>query len=263
MSTTTNSDGRGANYKVIFFDLDGTLLPVETGVFLRGYNKKLAEFVADKCDDCESFAIALDDAFKAMLEPEHRCLNAEIFWQVFKNHAGDCADAWCELVDRFYKEAFNSIGDDYKSNPNASKVVRILKDKGYPLMLTTQPLFPISAVHNRLDWCHVAPENFDYITTYDNSRLSKPHALYFQDCLDKAGVESHEVLMVGNHTVEDLGCLEIGINAYIITDYMCNPANLDLESCAGVEFGTMDDFVEYVQALPNCMSGNSLKCKSF
>ena len=262
MSMKVGKNNHSGNYKVIFFDLDGTLLPVETGVFLRGYNDKASEFASDKCEDSERFAIALDEAFKAMLETEHRCLNAEIFWQVFRSHAGDFAGAWCELVDRFYKEAFNSIGDDYNSNANASKAVNILKDKGYPLMLTTQPLFPIGAVHDRLAWSDVAPENFDYITTYDNSRLSKPHALYFQDCMDKAGVESHEVLMVGNHTVEDLGCLDLGIDAYIITDYMCNPVNLDLEACAGVEYGTMDEFVEYVQALPDCMSGSAIKCKS-
>ena len=253
MSTTASNNGHSTAYKAIFFDLDGTLLPVETGVFLREYNKKVADFVADKCDDCEGFGVALDDAFKAMLENEHRCLNAEVFWETFKTKAGDCAEDWVYLVDRFYKEAFFSIGDAYKSNPDSSKAIKILKDKGYSLMLTTQPLFPIGAVHDRLAWSQVDPENFDYITTYDNSRLSKPHSLYFQDCMKKAGVEAHEVLMVGNHTVEDLGCLDLGIDAYIITDFMCNPINLDLETCEGVEFGTMDEFVKYVQALPDCV----------
>ncbi len=52
--------------------------------------------------------------------------------------------------------------------------MKILKDKGYRLAVTTMPLFPLSAVEARVRWAGLDPDDFGFMTTYDTAHAVKP-----------------------------------------------------------------------------------------
>ena len=69
-------------YKAIFFDLDGTLLPVDMGAFLKAYFEALGAFSAKHGHDPKQFVDALNKGVFAMLK-EDGGRNDERFWRTF------------------------------------------------------------------------------------------------------------------------------------------------------------------------------------
>lgn len=100
-------------------------------------------------------------------------------------------------------------------------------------------------------WAGVDPAAFSRITCYDNSTACKPHLDYYRENLQIAQVSPSRVLMVGNNTKEDLACLETGMDAYLVTDFLINPNEFDV---ATVKHGSLSDFADFAESLPACTS---------
>ena len=178
-------------------------------------------------------------------------LNSERFWETFTSHMGGGSSAEYEkLMDEYYATYFDGLSAMATNvDPNAAYVVKTLKEKGYPLYLTTMPLFPRIAVEKRLSWANVPASAFDRITTYDNSTSTKPHMAYFRENVEAIGLAPEDILMVGNNTREDLAAMKLGLDAYLVTDWLLDPDGFDIES---VKHGTLADFARFVDELPEC-----------
>ena len=72
------------------------------------------------------------------------------------------------------------------------------------------------------------PDDFKYITAYENSRFSKPNLKYYEEVLEKTGYKPDEVIMVGNDVREDMIVNKLGIDSYLITDCLLNLDNEDI-----------------------------------
>ncbi|MEG0217739.1 MAG: HAD family hydrolase [Raoultibacter sp.] len=238
-------------YRAIFFDLDGTLLPLDMDAFMGGYFLSLEAFVEEHDLDVKRFTTALRCGIGAMAHSDGAHTNEQQFWQAFFAELGEYAQQadWPALLDEFYAHDFGQIGAGMPPNPLAAEVVETLQAKGYPLALTTMPMFPPAAVKWRLNWGDLDPAAFARITTYDNSTAIKPHAAYYLENLAAFGCAPEEVLMVGNNTREDLACLGVGMPAYLVTDCLLDPDGFDIET---VEHGSLQDLLAFVRALPDC-----------
>lgn len=240
-------------YRAVCFDLDGTLLPMDIDEFMQAYFKRIAAFMGERGHDPERFMAALKAGTKQMAVHDGSQTNEEAFWGEFGRAYGirDTAelDDMHRLADQFYGEDFGHIGDGFRADPAAARVVRKLTEKGYPLVLTTMPMFPRRAVEHRLRWAGVDPALFARITTYENSHAVKPKQTYYAENLAAMGLDGADVLMVGNNTMEDLSFLDLGVDAYLITDWLLDPVDFDLST---VKHGSMADFEAWVDALPAC-----------
>lgn len=237
-------------YKGIFFDLDGTLLPIDMDAFLRAYFKRFGQFVAMKGYDPELFIEALNSGVRAMMDSAGG-RNDERFWNTFCSIMGGTQADHDAIMDEFYQGPFDELGALITPAPEAAKAVDVLVEKGYRLYLTTMPLFPRIAVEKRLLWAGCSPESFERITTFDNSTSTKPNLAYYRENIEAIGLSPQELLMVGNNTREDLVALELGLDGYLVTDWLLNPNDFDIES---VKHGSIADFLAFAQALPACES---------
>lgn len=242
-------DQANASYKTIFFDLDGTLLPIDMDTFLADYFKRLGAFVAKRGYDAEAILNAVNQGVKSMISPDER-LNEVCFWETFEQLTGYDRETFEPLLMEFYQTDFDEIGQVVTPNPAARKIVEVLKEKGYQLFLTTMPLFPPVAVEARLRWAGIDDASvFERITTYDNSHAAKPYLAYFQENIDLAAGEPSEILMVGNNTREDLACCDLGTDAYLVTDWLLDPVDFDYHA---MKHGSLDDLLTFVESLPEC-----------
>ncbi|MDR0514663.1 MAG: HAD family hydrolase [Coriobacteriaceae bacterium] len=270
-------------YRAIFFDLDGTLLPMDLDEFLQGYMGTLERFVDAHGLDGKAFSKALNAGIRAMAFDDSPRSNAEVFWEAFfKGVLGTTKKAalkaisgkpatktllsgqeeasgqmsaemqgWLAVFEDFYENHFGAIGQDTLANPFAARSIEVLAAKGYPLVLATMPMFPLRAVEWRCAWAKVDPAVFVRITHFENSTSIKPKHAYFQENLKATGLAPHEVLMVGNNTREDLACLGLGMDAYLITDHLIDPVGFDLST---VKHGSFEDFLAWTEGLPPCGS---------
>lgn len=241
-------------YKAICFDLDGTLLGMDIDDFMKQYFSRIAKWAGAHGLDPEAFIVALKSGTKAMALSNDDRLNKDVFWDEFDRVYGKEALAGLdvlEIANEFYLEDFDHIGDGHEANPLAVKAIKALKEKGYPLVLTTMPMFPLQAVKHRLKWAGVDSSDFDRITTYENSKTTKPRQTYFAENLAAMGVKGEDVLMVGNNTMEDLAFLDLGADGYLITDWLLDPVDYDIDS---IKHGSFEDFYQWAISLPDCDS---------
>lgn len=234
-------------YKAIFFDLDGTLLPIDMDEFLHRYFLKLRIYVTHLGMDAEKFSYALNEGMKSMGTDHPGKTNREAFWGTFDALYGEPAGSMEDILLRFYENDFGEIGTDIQPNPAARRAVERLRAKGYPLYLTTMPMFPEQALEWRLKWADVDPACFVRKTTYDNSSALKPSLSYYRQNIRIVGCEPEEVLMVGNNTREDLAILELGADAYLVTDCLLDPVAFPVDS---VKHGSLEQFANWAADLP-------------
>ena len=239
-------------YKTIFFDLDGTLLPMDMEEFLTKYFKHLNAYAVSIGLDAQRFSHALNEGVKSMATDMTERMNEEVFWTNFHRLYGEDNPAIDAAIGEFYDTAFPHIGDGFPANPAAARAIECLKEKGYRLYLTTMPLFPLPGVEWRCRWAGVDPAVFDRITTYDNSFACKPDLRYYRQNLELAGCAPEEVLMVGNNTREDLAAMELGCDAYLVTDCLLDPVGFPIDT---VKRGSLADFAEFAAQLPAVKKG--------
>lgn len=235
-------------YKAVFFDLDGTLLPIDMDAFLNRYFTDLPLFAADHGYDGQQFMKAVGAGVQAMMQSEGG-RNDDRYWETFCSMVGGQRSDHEPVMEQYYRTAFDALGEMVQPHPAAAQIVALLREKGYRLYLTTMPLFPRVAVEKRLGWAQVPVDVFERITTYDNSTSTKPRLAYYQENLDVLGLDAHDVLMVGNNTREDMSALKLGLDGYLVTDWLLDPEGFDIDS---VKHGSLNDFLQFVQDLPQC-----------
>ena len=244
-----NVNSKRCCYRAIFFDLDGTILPMDVDEFMEKYVAALIRFVVFHGLDVDVFRKGLFGGVQAMASHAGEQSNAAVFWDVFFDLVLGNRDIWIPLFEQFYENEFNAVGKDVVANPYAAESIKVLQEKGYPLLLATQPMFPLQATKCRIAWANVETHAFCRITHFENSTSVKPKCAYYEENLQAAKLKPHEVLMVGNDTHDDLVCLELGMDAYLITDFLINRNNYDLST---VKHGSFGDFLAWAKSLPPC-----------
>jgi len=233
----------------ILFDLDGTLLKVTQKAFLGIYLRELQNVFVRLGMDGELSVKALWAGTNAMIVNDGVKPNDERFWEVFAQYLGfddgqrKTVEAACE---KFYMNEFNAVKAVAALDDDARRLVRALTEKGYLLALATNPLFPLCAVETRLAWIGLLPQDFSYITHYANSSYCKPNPGYYRELLENIGKEPRQCLMAGNSVSEDMCAGALGIETFLVTDYLEN------ESGAGISLyrhGSLADCEAYLTSL--------------
>lgn len=235
-------------YTTLFFDLDGTLLPIETSAFMKAYTVSLGEFAHDHGMDGRGVMGALFEGVKAMAANDGTHSNHDVFWEVFSKLTGTNAEETEALFHEYYAGPFNEVSKLAAPNPAAAQAIATLKEKGYAVAVTTMPMFPLAAVHARLRWAGLDPDDFLFVTDYATATSVKPHAAYYEEALRRADVKASDVLMVGNNTREDGAATKTGADIYFVTDHIIEEEDgLDLAQC---KHGSLEDFARFCEGLP-------------
>lgn len=231
----------------ILFDLDGTLAPFVQEDFIRSYFKALLARLTPMGYNGEKLTEALWKGVAAMVANDGQATNRQAFWTCFTQEMGIQALALEGILDDFYAREFDAARDSLRENVDRGPLIRGLREKGYGLVLATNPIFPAVAVETRLGWVGLRPEDFDFITTYENCRRSKPNPGYYRDILEQGGRKAEECLMVGNNPVDDMAAAQAGLEVYLVTDYIENPEGLPVD---GFPHGSFRELEARLAALP-------------
>jgi FMN phosphatase YigB (HAD superfamily) len=185
---------------------------------------------------------------KAMISNKGNKSNKQIFMETFGQLiVGDLA-VYQQRFDEFYDVGFLSIREYVEPNPEVKEFIAALKEKGYSLAIATNPLFPKKAILHRIEWADLNPEDFDYISCYEENSYCKPHIEFYQEVIDKLSKTPDRCMMVGNDVQEDLIASELGIQTYLITDHLLNRQNVPAISNYQ---GSYKDFAKFVEELPD------------
>ena len=228
----------------ILFDLDGTLAPFHQDEFIHAYFKALVRRLAPLGWDGERLVAALWSGVDAMVKNDGGQTNRQRFWEVFVRELGGRALELERILDDFYAGDFDAVRCVLRENVDRKPLLRSLREKGYTLVLATNPIFPAVAVETRLGWVGLSRADFDAVTTYENSRSSKPSPDYYRAILEQMGRRGEECLMIGNNPVDDMAALEAGLAVYLVTDCLENPGGLPVEDYPHGSFQAAEAMLE-------------------
>lgn len=232
--------------KTFIFDLDGTLLPMESQEqFIEAYFKALSLKMSTYGLNPQDFIKAVWTGTMAMIDNDGSKTNKDRFWEVFSKIMGEEVSNMEEEFEDFYRNEFIAAKATTSVNPLAKECIDRIKEKGYRLILATNPLFPQVATHARVRWAGLEPEDFEYITTYENSSYCKPNLKYYEEILKVCKLEAKDCIMVGNDVKEDMCAEEVGMQTYLLTDCLIKSMDDDINR---YRKGSFKEFYEFVLA---------------
>ena len=232
--------------KAVFFDLDGTLLPMDQDIFIKAYLGGLVKRLAPKGYDPKDIAGALWKSTDAMVKNDGVKTNDQVFWDSFAAILGENVRDEEPMLDEFYRNEFQNISNYCGFTEDAKKIVDDLKARGIKLVLATNPLFPAVATESRMRWAGLSPEDFEIYTTYENSRFCKPNLEYYKWLLERIGLSAGECLMVGNDVGDDMVAEALGMKVFLLTDCLINKTDRAVED---FRRGGFDELKAYLEEL--------------
>jgi FMN phosphatase YigB (HAD superfamily) len=205
--------------KALLLDLDDTLIENSMDTFIPAYFSALEAFVAGVVEPGR-FIQELLKATRAMDGNDGGGLtNEEVFAAAFYPALGVVRDEMEPLLARFYAEAFPRLEPLTGKRPAAPKIIEWAKTRGLQVVIATNPLFPRTAIEQRMAWGGVGVDRFDYelVTSYENSHATKSNPAYFREIVEFLGRRPDECLMVGDNWGWDVACAgEAGIPSFWI-----------------------------------------------
>ena len=231
------------NIKAILFDLDGTLLPMDQDLFMKYYFGSLAAKLVPHGYDKDTLVNNVWSGTKAMVMNDGSKTNEEAFWDTFCTLVGKDCRPDMPIFDSFYRNEFAAAKNACQPTPAAKEVVDLIKASGKRLILATNPLFPAVATENRITWAGLAKEDFELITTYENSSYCKPNPKYYVEILEKTGLKPEECLMVGNNAEEDMIAETLGMQVFLLTNCLINEKSADISKYPQGGFEELKTFI--------------------
>lgn len=215
--------------KMVLFDLDGTLLPMNQDEFTKGYFKLLINKLSPLGYDSEKLVESIWSGTSAMIKNNGKQSNEEVFWKSFREIDGRKAADDRPLFEEFYRCEFQRAKDLCGYNPKAGEAVRKIREMGLKTALATNPIFPETATVSRMAWAGLEPSDFELYTTYENIGFCKPNLEYYREIADRLEAKPEEILMVGNDVEEDMEAgMAAGMNVFLLTDCLINRERRDI-----------------------------------
>ena len=231
----------------ILFDLDATLLPMDMDEFVQKYFHEMGKMFHDLIDG-RVLAKYVMECTELMVKNVEDLRNEDVFFTRFSELIDGDLEVYQARFDEFYDTLFLNARSTTQQSQAMIKAVKLLQDKGYKLVLATNPLFPMKANHHRINWAGFSPDDFSYIPSFENNKYCKPNLDYYREVLGAIKRSPDECMMVGNDALEDMVAAKLGIKTYLIENHLLNKHQVEIKAD---HRGFYDDFYAFAQELPD------------
>ncbi|SFM17352.1 HAD family hydrolase [Pelosinus propionicus] len=211
----------------VLFDLDGTLLPFHMDEFMRAYFSHLGKKVAHVMEPKQFMKQLLASTGAMIANGDGKQTNQQVFFKHFFTTVDLAEEVLLPIMNEFYENEFSLLQEVTKRDTAARVAVNTALSSGLDVVVATNPIFPLVATQQRLEWAGLGDITFKLITTYENSHFCKPNTQYYEEIVGKLGCQPNECLMVGNDVEEDLAAAKIGMKTYLVTDCLINAKEID------------------------------------
>lgn len=227
--------------QAVLFDLDDTLLGNSMNRFLPAYFDSIQQYAAPRYGD--DFLQQMQQATHAMIAtPDPQRTNAERFWQAMSRLTDVTAAEAIPFFTKYYAEMYPALRETIDFRPQARQVVDYCFAQGWQVVIATNPLFPQTAIEQRLAWADVPVTDYDYalVTTYENMHAAKPTPAYYTEILARIDCAPANAVMVGDSVENDMQPSQaLGMPCFWMK------AEAGEHGYAGA--GDLDDFLSYLQ----------------
>jgi FMN phosphatase YigB (HAD superfamily) len=206
---------------LILFDLDDTLLGNEMNNFIPVYLQALARRMSAVAEPTTLVKTLLSATREMVENPNPDQTLEEKFDAAFYPPLGLIRQDVQGIIDAFYEEDFPKLRIITQTRPEAIEVVDQIFKRGDQAAIATNPLFPRTAILQRLAWAGLPADRvpFVMIPSYETFHFAKPNPAFFAEFLAQLGWPKTPVIMVGNDVDSDIGAArQLGLPVYWMTN---------------------------------------------
>lgn len=238
----------------LLLDLDDTLLGNEINRFIKYYFGALSEALLPYVEPGRMVA-GLKQAVAALDAKQTPAgTMEEAFDRVFYPFIGVEKSVLQTTLDNFYAHSFPKLETYTDRRPAAQQIVEYAQQRGWNVVIATNPIFPVMAIEHRLAWAGLPVDryNFSRVTTYENSHFCKPNPAYYAEILGSLRWPEGPAIMVGNSLSDDILPAEtLGMTTFWINPEEPTPQGRSAHSASG----SLDDCLSWlrqmdIQAIP-------------
>jgi HAD superfamily hydrolase (TIGR01549 family) len=177
----------------------------------------------------------LQEAFEASFYP---ALNLDV-------------DKFQAAAERFYAEVFPTLRELTYQKSEAVRLIEYAQKRGYTIAIATNPLFPMTAISQRLSWANLSPDKFKFqlISSYETFHFAKPALDYFAEVMARLGWPEDSVIMIGDDVEKDiLPASKLGLPTFWVNiDGNDLPNGFEIP----VVSGDLGDVLPWLQEIPH------------
>ncbi|MHB8133476.1 MAG: DinB family protein [Anaerolineaceae bacterium] len=243
----------------LLFDLDGTLLMNTVSEFIPAYLNLLGNFLG-KDQSSQEIQSAVLTATNLMVHNNDPARTLEecfddYFYSKIKTSKKDLLKDILDFYENNYPQLKKFTSPFFEVKPVINNFVQM----GISLIIATNPLFPKTAITQRVKWANLDPKINEYtlITSYEAFHFAKPNPAYFAEILAKLGWPEGPIGMVGNDWEMDILPAEvIGIPTYFLgkPEHVLNISRHPLSSQGNWE--ELEDWVKKISMVENHFEPN-------
>ena len=184
------------NYKVLLFDLDGTLCDTDE-MIVQTMFAIYKEYKPVKERTRKELYYFSGPPIKETLAREFPNQDKEHMYEVFKN-----------VSKGFYPKTVKAYKDEVET-------LTRLKEKGYRLGVVTNKGLPLTIYS--LELCHIK-DLFDVVISADDVKIPKPDPTGIYKALEELGISNkEEVLYIGDNDIDYITATNAGVDALLVT----------------------------------------------
>ncbi|RME08166.1 MAG: hypothetical protein D6803_01910 [Anaerolineae bacterium] len=234
----------------LLLDLDNTLLDNSMETFLPAYIQALGEHLSDLAapEDMARWLMTGTQFMFANQRPDQTL--EQVFEPHFYPHFDLDRAALSARVDRFYNQVFPSLRRTTRPRQAAHRLMKTAVQRGYTIAIATNPLFPRTAIVQRMEWAGLSAED-DHIAlvpSMETFHFAKPNPAYLAELLSYLGWPEGPVLMVGDDPALDMACAAgLGIPSFWVRP---EGTSYPEDAPPPTGEGTLDDLIPWLDRQP-------------
>jgi HAD superfamily hydrolase (TIGR01549 family) len=203
----------------LLFDLDDTLLGNSMETFLPPYFRLLGRRVGHLVPPERLVRQLMRSTAVMMANDDPEVTNAEAFAAHFFPAIGLPQEELMPLFEAFYREDFGQLRGYTRPIPEARQVIQAAFDAGFEVVIATQPVFPLNAIQQRMEWAGIADFPYAMVTSYENMHACKPNPRFFLEVCEQVGRAPGECLMIGDSLDQDIEpARRAGLKTFWVTE---------------------------------------------
>jgi FMN phosphatase YigB (HAD superfamily) len=190
----------------LLLDLDDTLLNTHINQFEKAYIDSLSQYLAPYIEPGKMVKELLAATHQMILNDQPELTLEMVFDAAFYPKLNLNKNNLQSAITRFYEEVFPKLKVVTTPKPDAVRFIDWAVVKGHHLVVATNPLFPRTAILQRLSWAgfHEPRLPFELITSYENFHFAKPNPSYYAEIAATIGWPDEPIMMIGNDLQDDI-----------------------------------------------------------
>ena len=227
----------------VLLDLDDTLLLNNMDTFLPVYLEEFGRYMADIIPPEKFVEEILNGTMKMYANTDPEITLDRTFADHFYPAVGHAEIDLLPRLESFYSDVFPSLRELTSPRPDAVDLVESLFEHKFDVVIATNPLFPATAVEQRLAWAGLSSDKFPYaqVTSYEQYHFTKPSPVYYAEILGRIGKTPGSAVMVGNDPANDLVPAQtLGISVF----------HVDADPHNDFPAGGLSDILPWIDNLP-------------